>query len=147
MLIEATRLQSTPGPPGPWMRSSRDEEFARQPQQQRDRPGPGDRAGEGVPLYYQTFSGSLSEEKFFDRGLDDVLDRVNNLGVPVKDITLLFHRGMDSEAMVNRLNSQEGLHFIASCSPDFAPELTKISLKEFSPLPCRANQRLSDLEQ
>ena len=100
----------------------------------------------GVPLYYQTFSANLSEEKFFDRGLDDVLGRVNHLGVPVKDITLLFHRGIDSEAMVSRLNGQEGLHFIASCSPDFAPELTKISLKEFSPLPCRANQRLSDLD-
>jgi transposase len=47
--------------------------------------------------------------------------------------------------MVNRLNDQEGLHFIASCTPEEAPELTNISLKEFSPLPCRANLRLSDL--
>ena len=79
-------------------------------------------------------------------GLDDLLARVNHLGVPVKDITLLFHRGIESETMVSRINDQEGLHFIASCPSDFAPELTKISLKEFSPLPCRANLRLSDLD-
>ena len=147
LVIEATRLQSAPKAPGTLDEELGGEEFARQTQQQ---PGIGlalvTERERGVPLYYQTFSPNFSEEKFFERGLDDVLDRVNNLGVPVKDITLLFHRGLDSEPMVSRLNSQEGLHFVASCTSDFAPELTKISLKEFSPLPCRANQRLSNLD-
>ncbi len=147
LVIEATRLQSAPKAPGTLDEELGGEEFARQTQQQ---PGIGlalvTERERGVPLYYQTFSPNFSEEKFFERGLDDVLDRVNNLGVPVKDITLLFHRGLDSELMVNRLNSQEGLHFVASCTSDFAPELTTISLKEFSPLPCRANQRLSNLD-
>ncbi len=145
LLIEVTRLQSTPRPPGVLDAELQDEEFARQTQQ----PGVGlalvTERTHGVPLYYQTFSGNLSEDKFFERGLDDLLARVDHLGVPVKDITLLFHRGIDSEAVVGRLNDQEGLHFIASCAPDFAPELTKVSLKEFSPLPGRANQPLSDL--
>ncbi len=145
LLIEATRLQSTPKPPGLLDAELLDEDFARQTQQ----PGIGlalvSERTRGVPLYYQTFSGNLSEGQFYERGLDELLGRVNHLGVPVKDITLLFHRGIDSEAMVSRLNGQEGLHFIASCSPDSAPELTKISLKEFSPLPCRTNLRLSDL--
>jgi transposase len=144
LLIEATRLQSTPRPPGILDEELQGEDFALQAQQ----PGVGlalvTEREWGVPLYYQTFSGNFSEGKFFERGLDDLLGRVNNLGVPVQDITLLFHQGIDSEAMVQRLNDQEGLHFVASCSPDVAPELTKISLKEFSPLPCRANLRLSD---
>jgi transposase len=147
LVIEATRLQSAPKAPGTLDEELGGEEFARQAQQQ---PGIGlglvTEREKGVPLYYQTFSSNFSEEKFFELGLDDLLDRVNNLGVPVKDITLLFHRGLDSEPLVNRLNSQEGLHFAASCPSDFAPELTKISLKEFSPLPCRANQRLSNLD-
>lgn len=147
LVIEATRLQSAPKANGTLDEELAGAEFARQPQQQ---PGIGlglvtERQG-GVPLYYQTFSPNFSEEKFFELGLDDLQDRVNNLGVPVKDITLLFHRGLDSEVLVNRLNSQEGLHFVASCPSDFAPELTKISLKEFSPLPCWANQRLSNLD-
>jgi transposase len=145
LVIEATRLQSTPKP-ATGLEDLGVEEFARQPQQ----PGIGlalvTERERGVPLYYQTFSSNFSEGKFFERGLDELLGRVNNLGVPVKDVTLLFHRGLDSETMVSRLNGREGLHFIASCPSDFAPELTKISLKEFSPLPCRANQRLSDLD-
>ena len=147
LVIEATRLQSAPKAPGTLDEELGGEEFAQRTQQQ---PGIGlalvTERERGVPLYYQTFSSNFSEEKFFERGLDDVLDRVNNLGVPVKDITLLFHRGLDSEPMANRLNSQAGLHFVASCTSDSAPELTKISLKEFSPLPCRANQRLSNLD-
>jgi len=146
LLIEVTRLQSTPRPPGLLDEELQDEEFTRQTPQ----PGIGlalvTERTHGVPLHYQTFSGNLSEEKFFERGLDDLLARVDHLGVPVKDVTLLFHRGIDSEALVSRINDQDGLHFIASCAPDFAPELTKISLKEFSPLPGRATPGLSDLD-
>ncbi len=134
LLIEAARLPATP-------KSSLlaeawpDEEFIRQPRQ----PGSGlalvSAWPQRVPLYYQIFSGNLSEGPFFDRGLDGLLARVARLGVPVKDVTLVFHRGIDSEDLVSRLNGQEGLHFIASCPPETAPELTKISMKEFSPLP------------
>ncbi|MGB7911256.1 MAG: hypothetical protein WCF59_03420 [Desulfobaccales bacterium] len=134
LLIEAARLPATPKSPllaEAWP----DEEFVGQPQQ----PGSGlalvSAWPQRVPLSYQIFSGNLSEGTFFDRGLDGLLARVAHLGVPVKDVTLLFHRGIDSEALVSRLNGQEGLHFIASCPPEAAPELTKISMKEFSPLP------------
>ncbi|HEY9074695.1 MAG TPA: hypothetical protein VIN67_11235, partial [Desulfobaccales bacterium] len=145
LVIEATRLQSTPKPAGALDEELQDEDFGQQPQSQSIGLSLVTERKTGAPLYYQTFSGTLSEGKYFERGLDDLLARVNNLGVQVKDLTLLFNRGIDSEVMVNRLNSQEGLHFIASCSADFAPELTKISLKEFSPLPSRINQRPSDL--
>jgi transposase len=145
LLIEATRLQSTPKSVGALDEELQDEDFAQRPQPQSIGLALVTERKMGVPLYYQTFSGALSEGNYFERGLDDLLARVNNLGVKAKDLTLLFNRGIDSEAMVNRLNSQEGLHFIASCPPDFAPELTKISLKEFSPLPSRINQRPNDL--
>jgi transposase len=145
LLVEAIRLQSTPKPPKALDAMLPEEEFARQTQQ----PGIGlalvTERNWGVPLNYQTFSGNLSEGKFFELGLDELLARTDHLGASVQDVTLLFHRGIESPEMVRRLNEQESLHFIASCTPDFAPELTKISLKEFSPLPCRTNLRLSDL--
>ena len=145
LVVEATRLQSTSKPAG-GLEDLGVEEFVRQPQQ----PGIGlalvTERHSGVPLHYQTFSPNFSEEKFFERGLDDLRAGVNNLGVSVKDLTILFHRGLNSAALISRLNGKEGLHFVASCPSDFAPELTKISLKDFSPLPCRANQRRSDLE-
>jgi len=145
LVVEATRLQSTSKPTGV-LEELGMEEFIRQPQQ----PGIGlalmTERQSGVPLHYQTFSPNFSEEKFFERGLNDLRSRINNLGVPVKDITILFHRGLESAPLISRLSGQEGLHFLASFPSDFAPELSKISLKEFSPLPCRANERLSDLE-
>ncbi len=144
LLIEATRLPATPKSPRlaeEWP----EEDFIRQPQQ----PGSGlalvSAWPQRVPLYYQTFSGNLSEGKFFNRGLDGLLARVAHLGAPVQDVTLLFHRGIDSEALVSRLNGQEGLHFIASCPAEAAPELTKTSMKEFSPLSGLAEGRHPNL--
>lgn len=145
LLIEATRLPVSPRSPLP-AEAWPDQDFPGQPQQ------PGDGlvlvSGRpwGVPLYYQTFSRSLSEDQFFERGLDDLLPRLASLGVPVKDVTLLFHRGIDSEAMVRRLDDQNGLHFIASCAPETAPALNAVSLKEFTPLAGLANQRSNHLE-
>lgn len=133
LLIEATRLPDTPKSPR-LAKEWPDEDFVRQLQE----PGSGlamvSAWPQRVPLYYQTFSGNLSEGKLFDRGLDGLLARVAHLGAPVKDVTFLFHRGIDSEALVSRLNHQEGLHFIASCPSEATPELSKISMKEFSPL-------------
>jgi transposase len=134
LLIETTRLQAAPHSPGVLAEVWPEEDFAREAQA----PAIGlELVSErqwGVPLGYQTFSGALSEEKFFERRLDDLSARVNYLGTPVKDITLLIHHEMDSEALVGRLKGQSGLHFIAASSLEAVPELSEIPLKDFSSL-------------
>lgn len=89
----------------------------------------------GIPVHYQDFPGGLPRTGFYHRYLDDLLAQVSHLGVAVKDVTLLFNKGTDPEEIIPTIDAREDLHFIASCTPDFAPELTQISLKDFSPLP------------
>jgi len=101
----------------------------------------------GVPLYYQTFGGGLPEGEFFQRHLDGLLAKVSSLGVRAKQATLLLHPGFDSGAVIQKVDADPGLHFIASCSPDKVPELTIISLKEFSPLAFRSSGRPGDSER
>ena len=100
----------------------------------------------GVPLYYQTFGGGLPEGEFFERHLEGLLAKVSHLGVKAKDVTLLLGSGFDPGDIIGKVDADPGLHFIASCSPDEVPELTKISLKEFSPLIAKPFGR-GDLER
>jgi transposase len=101
----------------------------------------------GVPLYYRTFGGGLPEDEFFQRHLDALLAKVSSLGVRAQQATLLLPPGFDSGAVIAKVDADPGLHFIASCSPDKVPELTVISLKEFSPLGPRSARRPGDSER
>jgi transposase len=99
-----------------------------------------------VPLYYQTFRGGLPETEFFQRYLDGILAKVSHLGVNVQEATLLLGPGSDPATVIERVDADPRLHFIASCSPDELPELTKISLKEFGPI-SKGGGRMTDPER
>ncbi|MEJ2672225.1 MAG: hypothetical protein P8168_08505 [Deltaproteobacteria bacterium] len=96
----------------------------------------------GVPFFYQSYPGGLPVNTFYNH-TEHLLSRVAALGVRVKDVTLLLNQDMASESLVAQIDAKEGLHFIASCKPDFAPELTDISLKDFRPLPGKHELRYS----
>lgn len=96
----------------------------------------------GIPLYYQTFQGGLPEAGLYEH-LQNFLAKAADLGVAVKDVTMLVDQEMDAAGLVPRLDAQENFHFIASFAPDFAPEMTRISLKDFRPLPAPAAERQS----
>ena len=102
----------------------------------------------GIPVYFQTFPGGLPDNGFFPRHVDSILHRLPALGITAKDLTIIFSQGIDSQAQVDKIDAQEKLHFIAAYSPDLEPEMAKIPLKEFRPLPCKANdQRLEAGEE
>ncbi len=94
----------------------------------------------GVPLYYQTFHGGLAEGEFFDQGLEGLLARVSDLGISVKEATLILNPGFDPTAVIQKVDADPKFHFIVSCSPESTPEMTKISLKEFMPLAGRSGK-------
>jgi hypothetical protein len=98
--------------------------------------------GTGVPLYYQSFSGGLPGTSFFNY-MEHLLTRVSALGVAVKDVTLLLNQDMAVAPLIDQIDTKEGMHFIASCGPDFAPDLTEISLKDFYPLPVKHEAKYS----
>jgi transposase len=94
----------------------------------------------GVPFYYQSYSGGLPVNDFYEH-MEHLLGRVANLGVPIQDVTFLINQEMDAAPMIERIDANPDMHFIASYPPDFAPELTEISLKDFRPLPGRQETR------
>jgi len=98
--------------------------------------------GAGIPFYYQSFSGGLPVTGFYDH-MERLLAKVASLGVAIRDVTLLVSQEMDAAPIIEQIDAKEDLHFIASYGPDFAPELTEISLKDFRPLPGKRSSQLS----
>ncbi len=146
LLVEAGNIYSTP-------KSSLgtgfelDDQYALEPSRQRVGLALLSEHSAGVPLYYQTFRGGLPESEFFERHLDSLLARVSNLGVNAKQITLLLNPGFDPATIIDKVDGDQGFHFIASCSPDEVPDLTRISLKEFTPLTTKSSGRFGDSER
>jgi hypothetical protein len=96
----------------------------------------------GIPFYYQSFSGGLPGTGFYDH-MDHLLAKVSSLGVAIQDVTFLVNQDMDAAPIIEQIDAKDDIHFIASFSPDFAPDLTEISLKDFRPLPNKRNNHLS----
>jgi transposase len=141
LLVEAGNIYSTSkGNDGAGLEL--DEPYAAEPARQRLGLALVTEHTAGVPLAYQTFRGGLTESDFFERQLDGVLTKAANLGVNVKEVTLLVNPGFDPATVIDKVDRDQGLHFIASCSPDEVPELTEISLKEFTPLTVRPSSRM-----
>ena len=101
---------------------------------------------QGIPFYYQSFSGGVPVNGFYDH-MEHLLGKVSNLGVAIEDVTLLVNQEMDAAPIIEQIDAKDGMHFIVSCAPDFAPELTEISLKDFRPLPGKRGAQLSPVAQ
>jgi transposase len=96
----------------------------------------------GVPIYYRTYRGNQHDARFFDEQLPDIVKKLTQRGLQVNDLTLIFDKGMTSEANITRLDAQDHLHFITSYSLYLAPDLARIPLKHFQPLACPHNDKL-----
>jgi transposase len=100
----------------------------------------------GIPFYYQSFAGGLPATSFYNH-MEHLLTRVSGLGVGIQDVTLLINQDMDAEPLIAQVDGNDGMHFIASYDPDFAPDLTEVSLKDFRPLPGKTEGKFSPVTQ
>ena len=134
LIIESTNISAAPKPSAFPAMPKADQEFLAEhfPEQQLGLVLVSE-GTTGIPLFYQSYSGGLPANGFYNH-MEHLLTRFSALGVGIKDVTLLLNQEMAADALIDQLDAKEGMHFIASCGPDFAPELTEISLKDFHPL-------------
>ncbi len=135
LIIETTNISAAPKPAAFPAMPQADQEFLAEhfPEQQLGLALVSE-GSTGVPLFYQSYSGGLPVNGYYNH-MEHLLARVSSLGVAAKDVTLLLNQEMAVESLISQLDAKEGMHFVASCAPDFAPELTEISLKDFHPMP------------
>lgn len=88
----------------------------------------------GLPVYYRLYPGNHHDSRFFGEHLEEIIGKLKVMGADCLELTLIFDKGMNSEAAIQSIDSQPHLHFITSYSPYFAKELASIPLKHFQPL-------------
>lgn len=96
----------------------------------------------GVPIYYQIITKEIKEKESLEPVFNNLLAKVKDMGIEVKDLTVILGKGTDSPALINLIDSQRDLHLIAAYPPDFLPQLAAVPLKDFRVLPCKHNRRL-----
>jgi transposase len=96
----------------------------------------------GVPIYYQLITKAIQEKESLEPVFRNLLAKIKDLGIEVKDLTVILGKGTDSPALIDLVDSQKDLHLIAAYTPDFLPELAAVPLKDFTILPCKYNRRL-----
>lgn len=96
----------------------------------------------GVPIYYEIITKAIQESASLEPIFKRMLAKVEDMGLEVKDLTVILGKGTDSPALLDLIDSQKDLHLIAAYSPDFLPELAAVPLKDYWTLPCKYNRRL-----
>ncbi|MEW6660374.1 MAG: hypothetical protein AB1424_17145 [Thermodesulfobacteriota bacterium] len=95
-----------------------------------------------IPVYYEISTQALHQNASLEQLLNNLLAKVTTMGVEVDDLTVILGKGMDSPALIDLIDSQEKLHFIAPYTIDILPELATVPVQDFRPLPCKYNSRL-----
>ena len=96
----------------------------------------------GVPIYYQIITKAIQNSESLEPVFNNMLAKIEDMGIKVKDLTVVLGKGTESPALFDLIDAQEDLHLIAAYTPDFLPELTTVPLEDFSTLPCKYNRRV-----
>jgi transposase len=137
LIVEAANISSTPKPSAFAGMPQPDQDFlAEHYAQQRLGLALITEWSAGVPFYYQSFSGGIPVTDYAAY-MERLLAKVASLGVDIGEVTCLVNQEMDAAPLIEHLDAKDDMHFIASFAPDFAPELTEISLKDFRPFPVK----------
>ena len=102
--------------------------------------------GAQLPLFYREYEGNRHDSKQFKLILAEMISRMReSSGKEKGELTLVFDKGMNSEANIALIDATSGVHFVTSYSPYFAQDLIRIKLSEFKPVDTVKNRELTRL--
>ena len=87
---------------------------------------------DNVPFMHEVYEGNKHDAKIFPELLDSLTERLTNLEITTKDMTLVFDKGNNSEINIEDVLSR--MHVVASAKHNQAEELLNIPLKEYKHL-------------
>ena len=87
-----------------------------------------------LPLYHRVYEGNAHDSKLFRRVIDELFGVMSGFNQTKQRLTVVFDKGMNSDAAVHSLDDQPRIHFITTYSTYFVEELAATELKKFAPL-------------
>ncbi|MCG7848260.1 MAG: IS1634 family transposase, partial [ANME-2 cluster archaeon] len=83
-----------------------------------------------VPFFHETYSGNIQDSKSFTMIFDKIVERLESIDVPHKDIVLVIDRGCNSKINIDKVISK--MHIVGSVKKNQAEELYDVPLDEFN---------------
>lgn len=87
-----------------------------------------------VPLLHWVYAGNVTDATIFRTISEELAQRYRQLAEGCEHITLIFDKGNNSAEAFDTVDAS-GFHFVGSLVPSQHPELLRIPLEQFRPLP------------
>ena len=94
----------------------------------------------GLPLYYRAYEGNRHDSKVFRRLVDEMFGIMCGFNRTKQRLTVVFDKGMNSEAGIRAVDDSTRVHFITTYSPYYVEDIAGAYLKRFSPLEIAGNR-------
>ena len=95
-----------------------------------------------LPLYYRVYEGNVHDSKLFRQAIDELFGVMCGFNQSKQRLTVVFDKGMNSEAAIQGIDDQTRIHFITTYSTYFVEELAGTDIGQFAPLDTAKNRRL-----
>ena len=92
-----------------------------------------------LPLYYRAYEGNRHDSRLFRQVVDEMFGVMCGFNRTKQRLTVVFDKGMNSEAGIRSIDDHTRIHFITTYSPYYVEELAGADLKRFVPLDITAN--------
>ncbi len=96
-----------------------------------------------IPLYYREYEGNRHDSKVFLQTMEDMFRAMQDSAGEDAVLTVVFDKGMNSEANIAAIDARKNINFITTYSTHFADHLVHIDLGEFKPVDSKRNQELA----
>jgi transposase len=83
-----------------------------------------------IPFQSITFPANESDTELFSKLIDDICERLQDIEIPTKDITMIFDRGMNSSDNVKK--ALDKMHVVGSLPASMCKNLFQIPISEYS---------------
>jgi transposase len=82
-----------------------------------------------IPFFHETYPGNIQDSKVFGMIFDKIVERLDSIDVPHRDIVLVFDKGCNSKINIDKVISK--MHIVGSVKKNQAEELYDVPLDEF----------------
>jgi transposase len=87
-----------------------------------------------IPLFHRVYPGNQTDATTFQTVSEELAQRYRHLAQGCEHITLIFDKGNNSAPALHTVDAS-AFHFVGSLVPSQHPELLRIALEQFHPLP------------
>jgi len=98
-----------------------------------------------IPLFYREYEGNRHDSRVFQKILGEITSVMRQAAPGDRELTIIFDKGMNSEANLALIDAIPRVHFITTYSPSYAEDLIRVPASRFTAVDTPKNRVLDKL--